>query len=200
MREHHVGSIHPRAWYVRPPSLETSLRLIAAEQVVQALGQEGIIPFSKFFASNKPFGAPLAGLFEQWFVTSSLVLIVPPGDAYLFMINSTSTPFPPSPCLPPIPSPLTTPAPAVITYPISLINMLVSLGLLYLHTPLRLTLGPALHAHWAPPFRAWTPVVAAFFFSNVFLVLAPLVPPAPGFKVYENLPYWVRLPGPASVS
>ncbi|EPS98575.1 hypothetical protein FOMPIDRAFT_1037459 [Fomitopsis schrenkii] len=144
-------------------------------RVVQALGQEGIIPFSKFFASNKPFGAPLAGLFEQWFVTSSLVLIVPPGDAYLFMIN-------------------------MITYPISLINMLVSLGLLYLHTPLRLTLGPALHAHWAPPFRAWTPVVAAFFFSNVFLVLAPLVPPAPGFKVYENLPYWLHVLAAASMS
>ena len=81
----------------------------------------------------------------------------------------------------------------MITYPISLINMLVSLGLLYLHTPLRFKLSPTLHARWAPPFRAWTPVVAAFFLSNVFLVLAPLVPPAPGFKVYENLPYWVRI-------
>lgn len=80
----------------------------------------------------------------------------------------------------------------MITYPISLINMLVSFGLLYLHTPLRFQLSPTLHARWAPPFRAWTPVVVAFFLSNVFLVIAPLVPPAPGFKVYENLPYWVR--------
>lgn len=87
----------------------------------------------------------------------------------------------------------------MITYPISLINMLVSLGLLYLHTSLRVTLGPALQAHWAPPFRAWTPVVASFFLSNVFLVLAPLVPPAPGFKVYENLPYWVRPPDSSCV-
>lgn len=95
MREHHVGAVHPRARYVRflAPTLP---KLITPGPVVQALGQEGIIPFSKFFASNKPFGAPLAGLFEQWFVTSSLVLTVPPGDAYLFMINSTSLPSHPS--------------------------------------------------------------------------------------------------------
>ncbi|KAH9934982.1 amino acid permease-domain-containing protein [Fomitopsis serialis] len=135
----------------------------------------GYHPFSGFFASNKPFGAPFAGLAEQWFVTSLLVLTVPPGDAYLFMIN-------------------------MITYPISLINMLVSLGLLYLHTPLRRRLSPGLHALWAPPFRAWTPVVAVFFLSNVFLVLAPLVPPPPGFKVYENLPYWLHVLAAASIS
>ena len=89
-----VQYTHGRGTYLRllAPTLR---RLIVAQPVVQALGQEGIIPFSKFFASNKPFGAPLAGLFEQWFVTSSLVLTVPPGDAYLFMINSTSPPLPP---------------------------------------------------------------------------------------------------------
>ncbi|KZT70182.1 APC amino acid permease [Daedalea quercina L-15889] len=149
--------------------------LYAQGRVIQALGQEGIIPFSGFFASNKPFGAPFAGLFEQWFVSSTLVVAVPPGDAYLFTINA-------------------------VTYPISLINTFVSLGLLYLHTPLRRRLSPTLHALWAPPFRAWTPVAAVFFLSNVFLVLAPLVPPAPGFKVYENLPYWLHALAAASIS
>ena len=61
--------------------------LMAPSLVVQELGREGVLPFSSFFASNKPFNAPLAGLFEQWFVTSSLVLLVPPGDAYLFMLS-----------------------------------------------------------------------------------------------------------------
>ena len=55
--------------------------------VVQELGREGVLPFSSLFASNKPFGAPFAGLFEQWLVTSGLVLLVPPGDAYLFMLS-----------------------------------------------------------------------------------------------------------------
>ena len=72
-------------------TLEASLLAFPCGTVIQALGQEGILPFSGFFASNKPFGAPFAGLFEQWFVSSTLVLAVPPGDAYLFMINSAST-------------------------------------------------------------------------------------------------------------
>ncbi len=55
--------------------------------VVQELGREGVLPFSSFFASNKPFGAPFGGLFEQWLVTSGLVLLIPPGDAYLFMLS-----------------------------------------------------------------------------------------------------------------
>lgn len=59
--------------------------------VIQELGREGILPFSAFFASNKPFGAPLAGLTIQWLVSCSFVIAPPPGDAYLFMISCTSS-------------------------------------------------------------------------------------------------------------
>lgn len=51
-------------------------------RIVQELGREGILPFSGFFASNKPFGAPLAGLFEHWVVSMIIMLAPPPGDAY----------------------------------------------------------------------------------------------------------------------
>jgi hypothetical protein len=46
---------------------------------------------------------------------------------------------------------------------------------------------------WAPPFRATLPVVVFFFLSNLFLVIAPLIPPESGSYVYVNLPYWVSL-------
>lgn len=62
--------------------------------VIQELGREGVLPFSHVFASNKPFNAPLAGMFAQFLVTSSLVVAVPPGDAYLFMLNSMYLLFP----------------------------------------------------------------------------------------------------------
>ncbi|OJT02832.1 High-affinity methionine permease [Trametes pubescens] len=138
-------------------------------RVVQELGREGVLPFSSIFASNKPFGAPFAGLFEQWLVTSSLVLLVPPGDAYLFMLNLSS-------------------------YPLALINTFVSGGLVFIHLP-DAALPKRFRAlrasyEWRPPFRAWTPVVLFFFLSNVFLVAVPLVPPARGYRVYEHLPYW----------
>jgi hypothetical protein len=58
-----------------------------------------------------------------------------------------------------------------------------------LYTPLGARLGFV----WRPPFRASAPVVAFFFFSNVFLAVAPLVPPAPGQSVYIALPYWLHV-------
>ncbi|KIK58257.1 hypothetical protein GYMLUDRAFT_228179 [Collybiopsis luxurians FD-317 M1] len=78
-------------------------------RVVQELGREGLLPFSAFFASNKPFGAPLAGLFTQYLVSVAFVILPPPGDAYLFMISLSS-------------------------YCAALINTLVSFGLLLLYT------------------------------------------------------------------
>ncbi|TBU31353.1 APC amino acid permease [Dichomitus squalens] len=141
-------------------------------RVVQELGREGVLPFSSLFASNKPFNAPLGGLFEQWLVTTAIVLLVPPGDAYLFMLSLSS-------------------------YPLALINMFISGGLLFIHLPDAWLTKPlqALRASydWHPPFRAWTPVVFFFFVSNVFLVAVPLIPPARSYKVYDHLPYWLHV-------
>lgn len=83
----------------------------------------------------------------------------------------------------------------VTSYPLALINMSVSGGLLFLHIPERLlsTRLRTLRASydWLPPFQAWTWVVVLFFLSNVLLVAVPLIPPARGFNVYDTLPYWV---------
>lgn len=56
-------------------------------RLVQELGSEGILPFSRFWASNKPFNAPLAGLFEHWAVSVIIMLAPPPGDAYNFILK-----------------------------------------------------------------------------------------------------------------
>jgi len=130
--------------------------------VVQELGREGILPYSSFFASNKHFNTPSAGLFTLWLVSSINILAPPPGDAYLFMLN-------------------------LVSYPIALVNMFLSGGLLLLHTrkeQLR---------DWNPPFRAYKPAVWFFFLSNVLLVTVPLVPPADGYKVYDKIPYFLHV-------
>ena len=44
---------------------------------------------------------------------------------------------------------------------------------------------------WNPPFRAYAGAIWFFFASNVFLVVVPFVPPAPGYKVFERIPYYV---------
>lgn len=56
-------------------------------RLVQELGREGVLPFSKFWASNRPFNAPLAGLFEHWFITAITILAPPAGDAYNFILK-----------------------------------------------------------------------------------------------------------------
>ncbi|KAL0573026.1 hypothetical protein V5O48_008937 [Marasmius crinis-equi] len=79
-------------------------------RVVQELGREGLLPLSAFFASNKPFNAPLAGLFTLFIVSCAQITLPPPGDAYLFTLTLQS-------------------------YSGALINLGVSLGLLLLYTP-----------------------------------------------------------------
>ncbi|KAL4253045.1 hypothetical protein ABKN59_002223 [Abortiporus biennis] len=79
------------------------------------------------------------------------------------------------------------------SYPYALINMFVSGGLLLLRTRL-------LKYEWHPPFRSFIVVVFLFFLSNVFLVFAPLIPPAHGIGPYVRLPYFLHVLVSSSIS
>lgn len=73
----------------------------------------------------------------------------------------------------------------MVSYPLTIINSAISGGLILLYTPF------LEHWDWNPPFRASLPVVVFFFVANVFLAVAPLIPPAPERTVYLDLPYYV---------
>ena len=75
----------------------------------------------------------------------------------------------------------------VASYPSCVIDMLISAGLLYIHSRSKATsaLGSNL------PFRAYTAAIWFFLASNVFLVVVPWIPPPPEYQVYENIPYYV---------
>ncbi|RDW75356.1 amino acid transporter-6 [Coleophoma cylindrospora] len=134
-------------------------------RLVQEIGREGILPWSRLWASNKPFNAPFMGLFEHWCVSVIIMLAPPPGDAYNFIVN-------------------------VISYPLAVVNVFVSAGLVYLYIrPYSPNRSPSV---WAPPFRATLPVVIFFMLSNVYLVVAPFVPPSAGQNVYNSLPYYLH--------
>ena len=80
----------------------------AHARVNQELAKEGILPFSRFFASNKPFNAPAASLFLHWIVTLIVLIAPPSGEAYEFIVD-------------------------LYTYPGAWINTFVAAGLIYLH-------------------------------------------------------------------
>ncbi|PHH84321.1 hypothetical protein CDD83_2119 [Cordyceps sp. RAO-2017] len=129
-------------------------------RLVQELGREGILPFSRLWASNRPFNAPLAGLFEHWLVTAITVLAPPAGDAYNFVLN-------------------------LISYPLAIINVFVAGALIHLYRNRQ-------SWNWNPPLKATLPVTIFFLLSNIYLVIAPFVPPEEGNGIYENLPYWIH--------
>ncbi|OAX83606.1 hypothetical protein ACJ72_02035 [Emergomyces africanus] len=129
-------------------------------RLVQELGREGILPFSQFWASNRPFDAPFVGLFEHWLVSVIIMLAPPPGDAYNFILHA-------------------------ISYPVAVINTFVSAGLIHLY------LNRAQY-NWNPPISATLPVVIFFLLTNLFLAIAPFVPPEIGQNVYRQLPYYLH--------
>ncbi|KAM0234923.1 hypothetical protein ACHAPO_006288 [Fusarium lateritium] len=80
----------------------------AHARVNQELAKEGMLPFSRFWASNKPFNSPAPSLFLHWIVTVVVLLAPPAGPAYNFIVN-------------------------LYTYPGAWINGFVTAGLIYLH-------------------------------------------------------------------
>ncbi|PHH82584.1 hypothetical protein CDD82_5509 [Ophiocordyceps australis] len=129
-------------------------------RLVQELGREGVLPFSRFWASNRPFNAPLAGLAEHYIVTVITVLAPPAGDAYNFVLN-------------------------LISYPLSIINIFVAGALIHLYRHRQ-------WYNWYPPITATMPVVVFFLLSNIYLVIAPFIPPEGSQSIYQNLPYWIH--------
>lgn len=128
-------------------------------RVNQELGREGVLPFSKFWGSNRPFNAPLAGLGLHWAICLITIFALPPGDAYAFVINT-------------------------ISYPLSVINAIIAFGIVFLY------FKP--YSDWVSP--RWPAVAAAAFFgaANVFLFVAPFIPPPPGGEPYKTMPYWTH--------
>ncbi|ORY71869.1 amino acid/polyamine transporter I [Pseudomassariella vexata] len=53
----------------------------------QEFAKEGILPYSHFWASDKPFGAPGPALLLNWLATVVVIIVPPPGPIYTFLID-----------------------------------------------------------------------------------------------------------------
>lgn len=76
-------------------------------RLIQEFGKEGLLPWSRFWASVKPFNAPAPALFLHWIVTVIVLIAPPAGPAYNFIVD-------------------------LYTYPGAWINGFVAAGLLWL--------------------------------------------------------------------
>jgi hypothetical protein len=59
----------------------------AMPRVKQELAKEGVLPLSRFWASDWPFNAPSGAIFLHWIFTSALILGSQTSDVYVFVTN-----------------------------------------------------------------------------------------------------------------
>ncbi|KAJ3992956.1 high affinity methionine permease [Lentinula boryana] len=60
---------------------------ISASRIIRESGRQGLLPYPHIWASTKPFNTPLAAYLLRWSVTSVLIVIPPPGDAFNFIVD-----------------------------------------------------------------------------------------------------------------
>lgn len=116
----------------------------AQARVNQELGKDRLLPFSTFFASNNRWDSPTPGLFLHWLISVLVIIVPPPGEIYNFLVD-------------------------IGGYPVSVISVAISLGLLYLQA------SPG--EKWESPFQARKVYTVVFAGSNCLLLVLPWVKP-----------------------
>ncbi|ORY64479.1 amino acid permease-domain-containing protein [Pseudomassariella vexata] len=59
--------------------------LLGSSRMIRECGRQGVLPFTSFWASTRPFGTPLGPYFVKWFLTALMILALPTGDAFNFV-------------------------------------------------------------------------------------------------------------------
>lgn len=107
--------------------------------------------------SNAASRTPSRGLLLHWLVSVAMIVLPPPGKIYNFLVD-------------------------IGGYPVSVISVAVSLGLLHLHN------SPS--ERWATPCRAPRLAILVSAASNVLLLVLPWVPPQGGMGEDDQFPYF----------
>lgn len=66
--------------------------LIGQSRVLRECGRQGVLPFTKFWTSTRPFGTPLGPYFLKWALTVIMIIAPPAGDAFNFSMLILSHP------------------------------------------------------------------------------------------------------------
>ncbi|KAJ6089934.1 hypothetical protein N7467_005150 [Penicillium canescens] len=59
--------------------------IIGLSRRIRECGRQGVLPWTTFWVSTKPFGTPLGPYAVIWFLTALMILAVPAGDAFTFV-------------------------------------------------------------------------------------------------------------------
>ncbi|KAI1077871.1 amino acid permease-domain-containing protein [Whalleya microplaca] len=148
----------------------------AQARVNEELAKDGLLPWSNFWTTGEkpqtpgPKGLPSTGtptskttpppkrgLLLHWLITVAVIVLPPTDRIYNFLVN-------------------------IGGYPVSVVSVAISAGLLYLH------LSPS--QRWRSPFPARRLAISTFLVFNSLLLILPWIPPADGALSDSGFPYY----------
>lgn len=65
--------------------------LIGSSRMIREIGRQGVLPFTEFWVSTKPFGTPLGPYLLKWAMTFIMIVAPPAGDAFSFGMSALGT-------------------------------------------------------------------------------------------------------------
>ncbi|KAK1993061.1 high-affinity methionine permease [Colletotrichum falcatum] len=66
--------------------------LIGTSRMIREIGRQGVLPFTSFWVSTKPFGTPLGPYLLKWVMNFIMIVAPPAGDAFSFVVDLASYP------------------------------------------------------------------------------------------------------------
>ncbi|KAI3394492.1 hypothetical protein diail_2626 [Diaporthe ilicicola] len=66
--------------------------LIGQSRLIREIGRQGVLPWTQFWVSTRPFGTPIGPYLLKWFVTFIMIVGPPAGDAFQFVVSLKTYP------------------------------------------------------------------------------------------------------------
>ncbi|KAG6321604.1 hypothetical protein E4U44_004816 [Claviceps purpurea] len=66
--------------------------LIGQSRMIREIGRQGVLPFTDFWVTTKPFGTPIGPYALRWLMTFIMIAAPPAGDAFQFVVSLKTYP------------------------------------------------------------------------------------------------------------
>lgn len=66
--------------------------LVSQSRQIREIARQGVLPWTEFWVSTKPFGTPLGPYLLKWAFTFLMIVAPPAGDAFQFVVSLKSYP------------------------------------------------------------------------------------------------------------
>ncbi|KAG5984949.1 hypothetical protein E4U54_006082 [Claviceps lovelessii] len=66
--------------------------LIGQSRMIREIGRQGVLPFTDFWVTTKPFGTPIGPYVLKWLMTFAMIAAPPAGDAFQFVVSLKTYP------------------------------------------------------------------------------------------------------------